>query len=295
MQEFILPSNKNRLRLRDVIDQTVIICYKEDVSELRKALAREGLKPVIHRASYSDEEMKFPANTRTFISHFRAWQHAKEHSGYTAICEADFVPCIGLGDCQAFWPVSNAFAWAYLYQGSPRLLALKDQCLRGHCAPLVAYVINSTVAEIFSQYYDHEMREYDPTSYFNFDAHLQWWSMGRGAEAYIPLHHCGEHGGFPNQEHRRFGRLSRSGRHRADNLAGKLAFLPQYAKGSYFRFLAERVEARLLGWARLLSGRWIVKTNVYKLTARDLIAMYLIGVYRLLPASWVCIWRGWRQ
>ena len=54
---------------------------------------------------------------------------------------------------------ANPLAWGYLYQGSPRLLALigSQPFLRGHTAPLVAYVINQGVAEIFLWYYEGEL------------------------------------------------------------------------------------------------------------------------------------------
>ena len=87
--------------------------------------------------------------------------------------------------------------------------------------------------------------------------------MGEGAEAYIPFRHYGEHGGLANPEHRQLGRLSREGTHRADILAKRLRFMPDYAEGSYVKFFNERCKNRILGWARLLSGRWIAKTDAY--------------------------------
>ena len=155
--------------------------------------------------------------------------------------------------------------------------------LRGHCAPLVAYVINDEVARIFLRFFQQEIRDYDPSTYFTFDAHLQWWAMGQGAEAYIPLKHYGEHGGRPNPEHLKLGALSRAGRHRADNLAAPLAFLPSYANGSRLAFLLERAEAKALGWARLFTGRWIIDTTAYPRTWLDTLRMELFGIRRLLP------------
>ena len=32
--------------------------------------------------------------------------------------------------------------------------------------------------------------------YQGWDAHILWWLMGQGAEAYIPPKHYGEHGGL---------------------------------------------------------------------------------------------------
>jgi hypothetical protein len=106
--------------------------------------------------------------------------------------------------------------------------------------------------------------------------------MGLGAEAYIPPKHYGEHGGFPNPEHRRSGLITRSGHHRADNLAAPLAFLPPYARGSRITYCRERAVARARGWGRLLVGAWIVNTNVYPRSPRSTAQMYWIGLRRLL-------------
>jgi hypothetical protein len=57
--------------------------------------------------------------------------------------------------------------------------------------------------------------------------------------------------------------------------------MPDYAEGSYIKFLIERCKSRALGWARLLSGRWIEKTNVYQLSPMTKVRMYLIGARRL--------------
>lgn len=219
------------------------------------------------------------------MNHRRAWEIAAGTQGYTLICEADFVPCNRLGDFPVFWSIANPMAWGYLYQGSPRLLAIvgPQRYLRGHCAPLVAYVVNQPVAECMLRFFDREIEEYGLQTYFTFDAHLQWWVMGRGAEAYIPLRHYGEHGGMPNPEHGLSGLVGRHGSHRADNLAGPLAFLPQYARGSWLSYRKERAVARALGWARLLTGRWIVDTNVYLRGLGSTVQMHWIGLRRLLP------------
>jgi hypothetical protein len=86
-------------------------------------------------------------------------ERAATHDGYTLICEADFVPCLRMGSLPVFWPLRDLLAWGYLYQGSPRLLALirtEDGCfLRGHCAPLVCYVINAPVARLFLEFFSY--------------------------------------------------------------------------------------------------------------------------------------------
>jgi hypothetical protein len=271
--------------LKQAVARGLIVCYREDVGALEASLASAGLRPQVLRASHTSAELKHPAAIRTFLSHWRAWQIAAAEPGYTLICEADFVPCRGIGDLPVFWPTDNPLAWGYLYQGSPRLFALigPERHLRGQCAPLVAYVVNARVAEYMLRFFDHETETFGMATYYTWDAHLPWWLMGQGVEAYISRRHYGEHGGLPNPEHARSGMVTRAGRHRADNLAGPLAFLPQYAGGSRLRFVKERVVARAFGWARLLTGRWIFDTDAYTRDLGSTAAMYWIGLRRLLP------------
>jgi hypothetical protein len=216
------------------------------------------------------------------MNHRNAWRIASENEGYTLICESDFVPCRGLGEFPIFWPPANPLAFGYLYQGSPRLLWVSPEgYLRAHVSPTVAYVINARVAGLLLEFFDEETRGRSPRDYLTFEAHLQWWAMGRGAEAYIPARQYGEHGGFPQPEHRAAGVVKRAA-HRADNLRGRLAFLPQYTKGDVGAFARARAHARLLGWARLLFGRWVIRTDAYDLSALDVLRMYIIGFRRLL-------------
>jgi hypothetical protein len=270
--------------LREIVGQSVVVCYQEDVAELEQQLTGFGLNPLVQRAVYSETELAYSRVMRCFLGHRNAWRVAAGRDDYTLIVEADFVPCARLGDLPAFWPLDNGLAWGYLYQGSPRVLALVGprQLIRGHCAPTVAYVVNRRVAEILLEFFVHETAQQDPAGYFTFESHMQWWAMGKGAEAYIPARHYGEHGGVANREHATLGAQSRGGNHRADNLAGRLAYLPGYANGSRLRYRRERLQARLLGWGRLLSGRWIVDTNVYRRGWRETVGMYRVGISRLL-------------
>ena len=271
--------------LREAISRSLIVCFREDVGQLEAALTSADLHPQVLRASYTASELAYPAATRTFLGHRRAWKIAAAAPGYTLICEADFVPCKGLGELPVFWPMGNPMAWGYLYQGSPRLLAVigPEQHMRGHCAPLVAYAVNSHVAECLLRFFDREIEEFGTEKYFTWDAHLPWWLMGQSAEAYIPPRHYGEHGGLPNPEHAKSGVVKRAGRHRADNLAAPLAFLPQYASGSWLRYRKERAVARALGWARLCTGRWISYTDAYPRSLKSTARMYCIGLRRLSP------------
>lgn len=268
--------------LRDLVTQSLILTHGEKVDPLFLALAEEGLHPKLLVASYSSEELTYARATRTFMNHYAAWKMAGQRQGYTLICESDFVPCVGIGSFPIFWPLEDELAYGYLYQGSPRLLAVIGNFLRAHTTPLVAYIINQRVARILLDFYNYEMSRYSPREYFTFDAHLQWFAMGQGAKAFIPLRHYGEHGGFPNPEHMERGNVARAGVHRADNLIGRLYFLPAYARNSRINFAMVRLGARALGWARLLSGRWIGDTDVYEIPPSTRLRMYLIGIRRLL-------------
>jgi len=275
---------QNQSVLRDVITNAIVLAYREDVTNLVSSLEREGFRVEVLRPDYSPEELTYSKNSRTFLTHQKAWRKAIATDGYTLICEADFVPCRGIGDFEIFWPTENPYAWGYLYQGSPRLLAIigPRHFLRVHTAPLVCYITNRLVASLMLTFFEHEKKEYDFRDYFTFDAHLQWHVMGLGGEAFMPKYHYGEHGGLPNPEHAKFGSLSRDGRHRADNLMSALHFLPLYAKGSYPYFLLVRLGAHFMGFARLAANRWIARTNVYYIGTLDGIKMYVIGLRRLI-------------
>ena len=276
------PTDPAVISMNEVVNQSYVLAYQEDITSLVVALTKEKLNPTVLQASYSEEELLYSRNTRTFISHYKAWLLAADHDSYTLICESDFVPCVGLGSFPIFWSINNSSAWGYLYQGSPRLLAVigEGEYLRGHCAPLVAYVINAQIAHILCDFFHDEMTRCDPKKYFTFDSHLQWFVMGRGGRAFIPRKHYGEHGGLPNPEHQESG-IARAGRHRADNLAARLYFRPQYAE-NWVKYIAVRTCARMLGWARLLSNRWITDTNVYYNGPKTKLKMNAIGMRRLL-------------
>ncbi len=269
--------------LGQVVGQSYVLAYKESVDPLVTALEKEKLNPTVLRAVYTTEEQTYSRNIRTFMSHLAAWQRAARNQSHTLICEADFVPCQGLGSFPTFWPSDEPMAWGYMYQGSPRVIALigPERYLRGHSAPLVAYVVNAEVAKRLCDCFEHEMKGRDPRDFFSFDGALQWVAMGKGCKAFISPTHYGEHGGRANPEHGMAG-VRRAGEHRADNLAGPLHFLPQYCDGSRLRYRYVRVKERLLGFARLLTGRWISRAGSYPYNFSARLEMMAVGLRRLL-------------
>lgn len=269
--------------LHQLVSRSYILAYKEDVAPLFSALAAERLHPEVLRASYTETELQMSRSMRTFLNHYSAWQRAAQQDGYTLILEADFVPCVGLGDFPSFWPLSDPLAFGYLYVGSPRILALigDKPYLRVHSSPLVAYVVNAAVARILCEFFKDDVERYGTEGYSTFDSHLQWFATGKGAGAFMPMKNYGEHGGLPNPEHKLNG-APRAGQHRADNLMGRLHFLPQYCRGSALRYVPVRIQARLLGLGRLLANMWLSETNVYPYDLVSKLRMYLVGFRRML-------------
>lgn len=91
------------------------------------------------------------------------------------------------------------------------MLALleKEAYLRARANPQVSYVINTTVARVLLDYFEHVSTTSDLSRYFTFDMMIQWYVMGKGAAAFMPRRHYGEHGGFPNSEHQSIGKPRR--------------------------------------------------------------------------------------
>ena len=58
-------------------------------------------------------------------------------------------------------------------------------------------------------------------------------------------------------------------------------FCLTYAEGSYVKFYIERCKGRLLGWARLLCGRWVKRTDAYEISPMMMARMYVVGARRL--------------
>jgi hypothetical protein len=113
-------------------------------------------------------------------------------------------------------------------------------------------------------------KEIGANKYSSWDSEVNRFLRERQFKNYMPFRNYGEHGGFPNPEHRERG-LSPS--HRADILEGNLAFMPIYAsaqgKDNYLKFFLVRLQARLKGIGRLATGRYLrwkmVKLSKYPL------------------------------
>ncbi len=168
------------LRLRDVFRQVIVIAHTEDTSDLEAFFRDRGLPTVRQARVGVPEDRGLPSITRCLLNHRQAWEAIAQGDGYTLVCEADFVPTLNCLDEPVFWPLENPLAYGFLYQCSPRLIAVEGPHLRVHCAGLVAYAVGPAVASILLDFYEHERTTFDLSTYTPFDTHLQWYCMAAG-------------------------------------------------------------------------------------------------------------------
>ncbi len=282
--------------LRVLIARTIILAYREDTSILENALRAEGLAPVVQRRTYDLTEQTYSRTIRCLLNHADAWRAAAAASdGYTLIVEADFVPCRGFASLRApFDPEQHGpLAWAFLYAGGPRFIrVLSGGFIWGHAACPVAILVPPGVATHLAGFADKLIRDTpDLTAYSLWDTVFQWHMMGHGATCFMPYRHYGEHGGLPNPEHKiaGHGRLAQLARrlhldvfdnHHAECLQAPLAFLPSYARGRRLLYLRTRLLAKLVGLARVFTGR-VVEPG-HAMTRRERLRAYRFAFSRLV-------------
>jgi hypothetical protein len=244
--------------LRDCVKQTFILAWREDTTALECALRQEGFVAEVLRPHYSAQEMTFSRMTRCLMNHRSAWRACARREGLSMVLEADFVPCVGLGAMPPPFPwETREKAWGWLYAGGPRLYEVwPGGYLRGHAACPVATVMSPTVAGVLLDFAEAELAHNDPQAYFPWDTYVQYHGKRHGVMSFIPFRQYGEHGGVPNPEHASGG-MSMSGAHQAEALRGPLHFLPAYARGSRWRYRQVRLHAKLRGFGRLVSGRFV--------------------------------------
>ena len=250
-------------------DLAIILAYREDTARLEGALRAEGFTVEVQRATYDERELTYSRTIRCLLNHQAAWRKAATRERCTVIVESDFVPCLGFGAAPApFAPERHGpLAWAFLYGGGPRIIrAHADGTLEGHAACPVATLLSPGAAPFLVRYGNEELARCDRTAHSMWDTNFQWWVMGWGGHCFMPRRHYGEHGGIVNPEHgvARIGwasrfpflmRLPAFNNHHAECLLGPLRFQPPYAGGSQVNFIFTRLIARLIGWARVLTGR----------------------------------------
>lgn len=246
--------------LVDAIGTVLIIAYKESTESLEQALTETGLPCEVLRQLPQPAHQKFSPSYRCLLNHQRAWQRASEATRPTLIVEADFVPVVGLGQlplpCDPNHP-QLGITWLYLC--APQIYSLSSEGFaEGFSTSMVAYIVTPRSAKELMGLVEEIRYKSGPQAYSTWDSNVDRFLRDRGLKNYIPFRNYGEHGGRPNPEHRQHGLCSA---HRADVLYGRLAFIPPYAvvngKPSYLKYGWIRLQARLKGIGRLLTGKFL--------------------------------------
>jgi hypothetical protein len=276
-------NTKTGPKLRDSIQWSCIVAYKEDTRPLEKALVAEGFQPVIQRISYSDEEKQFSAVIRGMLNHKRAWEQASQIQGLSLIMEADFVPCRGLRDFAVPIPVSEthrSVAWLYLCAGRFRK-RVEGQFFLGSSTSAVAYIVSPFAARSLLELAGQMLAKIDPRKYSQWDSNIWPFLRENDIPMFVALRNYGEHGGFSNPEHKQ--EAQQVIPHRAECLMGPLHFLPDYAQGRIARFIASRCFHKLKAFAKLVCGRTITPGTLRELgSARERFDLAAICLARLV-------------
>lgn len=270
--------------LNQVVQQAFIICYQEDTSPLEKALYEEGITK-IHKVSreYTEAELSYTRTTRCLIGHYDAWKLAQKAEGLSLIVEADFVPCVGLGEQIVPFPTHlQGAAWGWLYSCAHRVYEYDGEYIRGHGGTMVSYVIDPVAAKKIEGFLEDQLEKYSPTEYFAWDTWIRMYAQDHGVMMYLAARSYGEHGGITNREH--VGEINYPN-HQADILISKLHFEPLYAKGSKLQFWRRRVTAYCRAWARLIALRYVERGTLQNenFTFKYKLRLLKLGLFRLLP------------
>jgi hypothetical protein len=271
------------IALADCIERAYILAYQENTYRLEKALREEGFTVLVRRPEYSQEEFKYSRVSKCLIGHKMIWEECRGKEGLFLIMEADFVPVRGMGRLPLPFDIRNKkSAFGHIYSSAQRIYELDNKKFaRGHSSTMFAYVIGSEAAEVLIGFALNEFKKNDPTSYFPWDIYIRMYAQANGIFTYLPYRSYGEHGGFPNPEHKKAGI---NPIHRADVLYGRLHYLPLYARGSNTEYFLCRIKAKLRAAIRLLAGRYIELATIKNknISIQEKIRMISFGITRLL-------------
>lgn len=246
----------NKPLLSEVCERTYIVAYKEDTSLLEAALRNEGFTVSVLRPSYSQSELKFNSNIRCMLNHRNALAKVVSDEKTGIICEADFVPCVGMG--REPYPIpahleNTASAW--LYSNRPVITGeVFTNTFEGFSNALVCYVATPASARVALRFIEETLSSHDPHEYCEFDNILPKFLVRNGIRQLISTRSLGEHGGITSPVHKdiKFGTPN----HQAEVLTGPLHFLPHYARGSRIRFRFFRFRFKLRAVVRVFGFRF---------------------------------------
>ncbi len=240
------------------ISKVLIIACKEVTSQLEEVLKYEGFDCQVLRQESKPEYQNFSRSYLCLMNHQHAWEIAQKATQPTIIIEADFVPVIGIGKLSLpFNPKQTNVGVSWLYTCGTQVYSITSEgYTEGFSVSTVAYIVTPQGAKNLIELAEEIFKKYGATNYSSWDSTIDGFLRDRNFQNYIPWRNYGEHGGAPNPEHKQ-NKLSKT--HRADVLYGRLAFVPLYAIGENARatLFFIRLQARLKGIVRLLSGRFL--------------------------------------
>lgn len=241
------------------ISKVLIIACKEPTEQLEEVFTREGFNCQVLRQESKPEYQNYSRSYLCLMNHHRAWEIAQKETQPTMIIEADFVPVVGIGKLSLpFNPNQSNVGVSWLYTCATQIYSISNEgYAEGFSVSTVAYIVTPQAASSLMGLSKEITLKYGATKYSSWDSLIDRYLRDRNFQNYIPWRNYGEHGGAPNPEHKQ-NKLSKT--HHADVLYGKLAFMPLYAvneKSARATVFLVRLQARLKGIARLLSGRFL--------------------------------------
>ncbi|MBF2065780.1 MAG: LPS biosynthesis glycosyltransferase [Calothrix sp. C42_A2020_038] len=252
-----MSNNKHSHQLVSNVSKILIIACKESTQQLEKVFTEEGFECQVLRQEFLPEYENYSRSYLCLMNHLRAWEIAEKEQLPTLIIEADFVPVVGIGKLPLpFNPNHPDVGISWLYTCATQVYSiLPEGYAEGFSVSTVAYIVTPKAAHSLLGLASEITQKYGSTKYSSWDSTLDSYLRARNFKNFIPWRNYGEHGGAPNPEHHQ-NKLSKT--HRADVLYGKLAFVPPYAASeSRMTFFWVRLQARLKGLARLMSGRFL--------------------------------------
>ena len=242
--------------VKESVVRVYILACTEDASALEHAFSVEGFPVEVIRPQYDAEQRSWSRAAKCLWGHREIWQAiAEAGEGLSMVCEADFVPCVGIGALPLpFHAHDIQDALGYLYAGGAEVFDIHHgKYARGHASCTVAYVAGAAVARRLIHFADIHLLNRG-TGHTLWDCDLGWSVKSVGVKCWMPYRQYGEHGGIPNPEHAKHG-FNPS--HQSDILYGPLHFLPAYAGGSRFKYWGTRLRARCRGIGRLVLNRYL--------------------------------------
>lgn len=250
---------KNMSSIKDAIDQTIILAYKEDTEPLETFFLEQKFGCQVIRQKHKTGHKGYSPSYLCMLNHCNAWLKVIASNQPTLICEADFVPVRNLASLPLpYDPALGDMGIAWLYTCAPQIYhVLPNNQAVGFSTSMVAYILTPIGAKHLIDMAFQIAQASEPKQYSTWDSLIEEFLRIRGLNGYVPWRNYGEHGGKPNPEHKKAGF---SPAHRADVLYGQLAFAPLYTAMQPYpglHVLCSRLKARIKGLGRLALGRYL--------------------------------------